>query len=244
MELLPDAKPADRLRLARERAGYDSAGGAARANGWSVGTYRHHENGTRNFPAKVAESYARAYGVSAGWLLGLTERDDRSYAQEIQSQLFTDAEVEMVRPQDGTAAEQFGIAVLDCSLMSALEGNESGWMFDQTFAIDVSVLEQIAPGRSSTPLTFKAIRVDTKVYAREIGLGAVLIIDRAGPMIGRQGALTLYTYAGFAGVSEIFRHPDDTIELMRVGAAESSLRVARKDIQLWGRVAWIGQPPL
>ncbi len=243
MTSLRDENPSDRLRHARERAGYDSAAGAARVNGWSEGTYRHHENGTRNFPPKVAEAYARAYGVSASWLLGLTDRDKRSYALEIQSRLYTDAEAETVREYDEKTAQQYGIVILDCSPLSALGGDEAKWVFDHTFALDVSILEQIAPGRSATPLTFKAIRVDTRVDAREIAVGAVLIVDQAGPLIGRQGALMLYTYAGFAGVSEMFRHPDETIELMRVGAAEASIRIAQKDLQIWGQVVWIGQQP-
>ncbi|KQO13261.1 hypothetical protein ASF09_03155 [Sphingomonas sp. Leaf242] len=113
-------------------------------------------------------------------------------------------------------------------------------MFKETFALDASVIEQVAPGRSTTPLTFKAIRVDTRVDAREIDLGAILLVDQAGPRIGRQGALMLYTYAGFAGVSEMFRHPDGTVELLR--AADTSIRIALKDLRIWGQVLWIGQP--
>lgn len=60
--------PPERLRLARERAGYDSATEAARAMGISVPSYTHHENGTRGF-TKHAARYAQFFGVSLDWLL-------------------------------------------------------------------------------------------------------------------------------------------------------------------------------
>lgn len=71
---------ADRLRQARKRAGYGTAQEAADAFGWKVAGYRHHENGTRSFGADAAQSYARAFRVKAGWLLGIETVD---YSQPV-----------------------------------------------------------------------------------------------------------------------------------------------------------------
>lgn len=59
----------DRLKQARERAGYSSAKGAAEAMGVPVPTYIQHENGARGFPAARAERYARFFRVAPEWLL-------------------------------------------------------------------------------------------------------------------------------------------------------------------------------
>lgn len=59
----------DRLKLARERAGYESAKSAAEAMGVPVATYIQHENGARGFPAARAERYARFFRVTPEWLL-------------------------------------------------------------------------------------------------------------------------------------------------------------------------------
>lgn len=59
----------DRLRAAREKAGFATAVEAARRFGWLETTYRHHENGTRNFPKYKAMQYAKAFKVSPEWLL-------------------------------------------------------------------------------------------------------------------------------------------------------------------------------
>jgi len=59
----------DRLRQAREAAGFENAADAARRFSWPETTYRAHENGARNFPRSKATLYARAYRVSPEWLL-------------------------------------------------------------------------------------------------------------------------------------------------------------------------------
>jgi phage repressor protein C with HTH and peptisase S24 domain len=61
----------ERLKQARETAGYESAQAAADAFGWPIGAYRHHENGSqgRSVPAKEALKYARAFRVRPEWIL-------------------------------------------------------------------------------------------------------------------------------------------------------------------------------
>lgn len=59
----------ERLRAAREAAGYKSPTDAARAFGWNVNTTSSNENGNRTFSRTMAEKYARAYHISLDWLL-------------------------------------------------------------------------------------------------------------------------------------------------------------------------------
>ena len=61
--------PGQRLRDARTRAGYESAGAFARAHRISEATYRAHESGFRNFKASTARFYAQRFSVSWEWLL-------------------------------------------------------------------------------------------------------------------------------------------------------------------------------
>lgn len=61
--------PASRLRVARLRAGYETAKDAAEALGLPVSTYLAHENGSRGYPAKKAYTYARKFKVREQWLL-------------------------------------------------------------------------------------------------------------------------------------------------------------------------------
>lgn len=63
------SQAADRLKRAREGAGYDNATDAARRYGWNVPTYLSHENGSRGITASKASDYGRAFRVSPEWIL-------------------------------------------------------------------------------------------------------------------------------------------------------------------------------
>lgn len=59
----------DRLRQARVKAGFRSARSAALRFDWGPSTYAAHENGQNKFDDDLARRYARAFKVSAAWLL-------------------------------------------------------------------------------------------------------------------------------------------------------------------------------
>jgi SOS-response transcriptional repressor LexA len=59
----------ERLKQARELAGFETAADAARALSISQPTYMSHENGTRGFKVASAERYATRFRVSLEWLL-------------------------------------------------------------------------------------------------------------------------------------------------------------------------------
>src|ERR1700692_4518702 len=60
--------PHQRLRFAREQAGYARASDAARAMGVEEPTYLGHENGSRGL-SRAAARYARFFRVSLDWLI-------------------------------------------------------------------------------------------------------------------------------------------------------------------------------
>lgn len=59
----------ERLKLARETAGFATATAAAERFGWTLQTYLAHENGSRGYPKAKAESYAKAFKISIAWLI-------------------------------------------------------------------------------------------------------------------------------------------------------------------------------
>lgn len=73
----------DRLRAARQKAGYESAKMAAEAMGVSVATYIQHENGIRNYPADRAQRYARFFRSTPEWLLYGRELGERVTAANL-----------------------------------------------------------------------------------------------------------------------------------------------------------------
>lgn len=61
--------PKDRLKWARERAGFETPTDAARSRGWIVSTYLGHENGDRIPSRAKAKKYAKAFKVRWEWIL-------------------------------------------------------------------------------------------------------------------------------------------------------------------------------
>lgn len=59
----------NRLKQAREAAGYPSARAAATQKGWKISTYSAHENGQNEFGPDEARRYSKAFKVTAGYLL-------------------------------------------------------------------------------------------------------------------------------------------------------------------------------
>lgn len=59
----------ERLRQAREKAGFKSASQAAHSLGVEVPTYLAHENGSRGVTAAAAEKYSKRFRVNLAWLL-------------------------------------------------------------------------------------------------------------------------------------------------------------------------------
>lgn len=63
-------EPKDRLRLAREKAGFKSpTDAAARLPGLNRNTLTSNENGNREISRKMAKIYGEAFGVDPGWIL-------------------------------------------------------------------------------------------------------------------------------------------------------------------------------
>lgn len=69
-----------RLKQARVAAGFDSAAGAATRFRWPVTTYSGHENGSRGIKPSLVQIYAKAFGVSAEWLMFGKDGDTLSLA--------------------------------------------------------------------------------------------------------------------------------------------------------------------
>ena len=90
--------PAQRLQLARERAGYRTGTDAARAFGWKASTYLGHENGSRGLRKDAAQRYARAFGVQWTWLIGGQGEEPEKPTASDASKLFQDVERSHGRP--------------------------------------------------------------------------------------------------------------------------------------------------
>lgn len=83
----PMKTPGERLKAAREKAGFDSAKSAAEAIGIAIATYIQHENGSRGIPASRAERYAKFFRTTPEWILYGRDRSENLKVAQLGPQL-------------------------------------------------------------------------------------------------------------------------------------------------------------
>jgi phage repressor protein C with HTH and peptisase S24 domain len=231
------ATMAERLRQARQEAGYDSAQAAAEAFGWNPAAFRHHENGTRRFGPDAAKKYGRAFKVRPGWLLGL-EHVDKSPVTGASSEdrLVVNGSVEAGAwrasehwnderafviegmPSPVTNAERFGLITV---------GNSMDEFYEPGSVLDcVSIFKGGVPPQSGDHVIVERVRPDglreltVKEY-REQGDRYLLVprstkpgyhsLDYPGPDVEQAANDETVQVIGFV----ITAYPPRTIDLMR-----------------------------
>ncbi|MGB1027234.1 MAG: helix-turn-helix domain-containing protein, partial [Rhodospirillaceae bacterium] len=123
----PLGPPNERLRQARQAAGFESAAAASTRFGWSENTYKSHENGMRGIRADVAEKYARAFQVSREWLLfgsdpGVPEATSLGGPSDIGPEIIP--------------AQELVGTVADLPVYASAEGGADGEMIVETSPIE------------------------------------------------------------------------------------------------------------
>lgn len=89
----------ERLRQARENAGFPHASDAAKRFGWAAPTYSSHENGHRGMTTDAVAKYAAAFRVPVEWLLnGQGEPDAKGMAEPATAPLAAHPLVKLPRP--------------------------------------------------------------------------------------------------------------------------------------------------
>lgn len=207
---------AERLRKARERAGFESAAEATRRFGWSEPAYRHHENGTRSYGPDAAKKYGRAFKVKAGWLLGIDGIDDSPVvnAGEVQDRLVVNGSVEagvwresrqwnderqftiIGQPTVPVKGKRFGLVV---------KGKSMDLLFEPDSVLDcVSIFDADTPPESGDVVIVERVRPDG---LRELTVKEYLVENGIHYVVPRS------TLPEFSGRIEVGKpdanHPDE-----------------------------------
>lgn len=196
----------ERLRVARERAGFKSASEAANWLGVEVPTYLAHENGSRGFRATAAEKYAKRFKVDLAWLLTgeepriaapISRRGpayDGASIVQVEGDTYARLPLYDIRAQAGKGAlaydgEPIGFRLFDFNWIKT--ASRSG--IDQLKVIEVSgdsmeptlyardhVLVDIATVSLSQPGLF-VLRIDDSLMVKRvqklIGTGSIKVIS-------------------------------------------------------------------
>ncbi|WP_167693105.1 XRE family transcriptional regulator [Sphingomonas azotifigens] len=222
--------PAERLKWARKRAGFDDAAQFARAAKINPTTYRAYENGQNGF-ARQATIFARLSGVSVEWLLGGGSMPDTdppeppALGEFGTPEILTDRfNIELVRRVDIRYAMGDGAIVEDYP--------DAGFMpFDRDFlkvltpANPAQVFLATGHGDSMEP----TIRRD-----------ALVMIDTSQNRIAQQDMIWALSFAGAGMIKRVRRLPRDRFLILSDNPAVPPQEAEADDLYIVGRVVWAG----
>lgn len=133
---------AQRLKMARERAGFKTATEAARALGVSNSTYSAHENGQNGLKLQYARKYAQKFKVSQSWLL--TGEDEMAQVVERKVGLIPIVgKVSAGAPLDVETVEQEWADMHNKPTVPSASQYPVEWQY--SFEVDGQSLNKIAP---------------------------------------------------------------------------------------------------
>lgn len=222
--------PADRLRKARIDAGYENAREAADALGVNYTTYGQHENGTRNIPARSAQTYARKFKVSLDYLLTGKNADFLTTLIKKPAKLGMVPVKGRVKAGDWQDIDSWGANFMSEWVPSSGE-YPLEWQY--AFVVDGESLNRTARHGD------RLICLDLRDAGADFNDGDLVIVERsrfAGQMVERTAKRARKTLAGF----ELWPESDDPAHQEAIpyhGNGESD------NVSVVARVLWVMRKP-
>lgn len=157
-------EPKHRLQQARANAGYASPAEAARAfREINQNTLTSHENGNRKISKKAAETYAKLFGVEAGWIL-FGERKDVAFPGLVKVPVISLVSASNLRDQAGVTAADIERWVTVADLPAG------DWV---ALGVDGDSMNRVAPDGSTILVNRADDRLlDGRFYVFSMGGGA------------------------------------------------------------------------
>jgi len=214
-----------RLRWARQKAGYKSGEEAAAALGFKPVTYRTYENETSGF-SRHASKFGKAFGVPVSWLLEggpLPSQADDGAGEGVIAPLNSD--IEYVKLFDISYAMGDG---------SLIEGSPEVSLLP--FSLDF--LRRYARGSTDMLFLAKGHGDSMEPTLRREDL---LMIDTSQVTVTMQDEIWALTYAGAGMVKRLRRLPDDMVRILSDNTTVPDYDVDAAEVHIVGKVVWVAR---
>lgn len=219
-----DHLPKDRLKSAREAAGYATRQDAVSSiRGLNLNTLTSNENGNRAISRKMAQKYAEAFGVSAGWILYGDEED----ATKPLEQNSPDDECDMQIPEYDVHVSAGGGALVDHETIR------------RTWSFSARYLSEFL-GVSHSNLAIVEVRGDS--MEPTLLSGDRVLINLEDRQISQSGIFALFDGGGTVVKRVEKRIGDDkNATLISDNPIHERYSVEMQQINVIGRVIWVAR---
>jgi phage repressor protein C with HTH and peptisase S24 domain len=215
---------AQRLKEARANAKFATAEAACQAFGWKPAAYRHHEGGVRSFDVETAVRYARAFKVSAAWLLGL--EDEAQAAPPAVSRIST--------ANDDTVE----IIALDLSLSMGPGTLIDDYVEGEPVKFGLGFVRNIT---RTTSDRLRLVRgIGDSMYPTLNG-GDAIMIDTTQRSLSRQDGIYWVSIFGAAGIKRLRAVGAKKIMVISDNPTVPDYEVDANDVRIEGRAIWFAR---
>lgn len=213
---------ADRLKQAREAAGFENAVDAIRRFGWTQSTYLGHENGSRGVTAVAAAKYGQAFRVPPEWILFGGDLDDLPAALPVAA---VEEQGDMVNIYNVEASAGYG----------ALVGHE---MVVDRLAFPPGYLSRIT---RSSPKNLAIIGVKGKSMEPTLSDDDIVMVDLSKTDLSYDGLFVVRDGGDSLLVKRISRGSKrGTVLLVSDNPQYPNQERAYEDVEVVGKVIWKG----
>jgi phage repressor protein C with HTH and peptisase S24 domain len=213
---------ADRLKQAREAAGFENAVDAVRRFGWTQSTYLGHENGSRGVTAGAAARYGLAFKVPPEWILFGGDLDERDLALLVTT---TEPAADMVDVYNVEASAGFG----------SLVGNE---MVVDRLSFPPGYLSKIT---RSNPKNLAIIGVKGKSMEPTLSDDDIVMVDLSKTDLSYDGLFVVRDGGDSLLVKRISRGSRrGTVMLVSDNPQYPNQERSFEDVEVVGKVIWKG----
>ena len=228
--------PENRLRIARQAAGFQNAHQAADQFGWTYRNYMRHEKGELGF-TKHAATYAEAFGVSEAWLLtgegqgplGLTNGNGVKGRTKQKDQSSED-EPRIIPPTDLVMVPVFDVrASAGGGAFNETENQIGVWPFERQY---------LASELRIRPSDLAIIEVVGDSMEPKLQSGDRAVIDQHDTNISNPGIFLIHDGHGLVikRIERIFNTDPVQVRLISDNPAHSPYDVTAEQVQIIGRV--------
>ncbi len=216
--------PGGRLKWARSQAGYDTAADFAKRYGYNSTSYRAYENNQNGF-AKLAHEFGDRLGVPARWLMKGGDLEGGGGAEGAFEQQAKEMGLSLI-PELEIGYSMGGGSIFSDYRRTGFVPFQRDWLrgFMRGNFADLFVARGMGDSMMPTLLD-----------------GDIVLIDTAQRRVDQQDRIWALSYGDLGMIKRVRRLPGGTYRVMSDNTSVSPLEATDEEMQVVGRVVWIGR---
>lgn len=216
--------PGGRLKWARKQAGFDKAADFAKRFGYNPTSYRAYENNQNGF-TRTAHELADRLGVPARWLIKGGDLENPTSGDNAFEQQAKEMGLSLI-PELELGYSMGGGSIFSDYHRKGFVPFQRDWLRDFMRGTFADLFVARGAGDSMMPTLLD---------------GDIVLIDTAQKRVDQQDRIWALSYGDLGMIKRVRRLPSGIFRIMSDNPAVEALEAGDEEMQVVGRVVWIGR---